>query len=415
MIKNLRKKFIIVAMSSTLLVLVVIMGIMNLSNYIRMIDKADNLIKILDDNGGEFPSIMPENNTKPLRNEEKMEENPFEDFSVETPFEIRYFTVSMDNNGNVISSDTGKIAAISSEQAKKYAKEVYQSKDKGFKDIYRYNVIKSGSVTEVIFVDCRKEILDCRNVLWTSIRVSALGIIAVFILVLIFSKMVFRPVAKTYEKQKRFITDASHELKTPLTIIDANTEVMEMEQGENQWSKSTKKQVERLSYLVEQLVTLNRLDEGSYTGEKVEFSVSDAVYDSVSPFKIIAENEGKKLIVHIADNLNLKGDEKSIRQLISILMDNAMKYSIDGGIVELALYQKGKKIILEVFNEADGLKKGNNNILFERFYRMDTSRNSKTGGTGIGLSIAKGIVEKQKGKITAFSKDGSSLNVIVEL
>lgn len=415
MIKNLRKKFIIVAMSSTLLVLVVIMGIMNLSNYIRMIDKADNLIKILDDNGGEFPSIMPENNTKPLRNEEKMEENPFEDFSVETPFEIRYFTVSMDNNGNVISSDTGKIAAISSEQAKKYAKEVYQSKDKGFKDIYRYNVIKSGSVTEVIFVDCRKEILDCRNVLWTSIRVSALGIIAVFILVLIFSKMVFRPVAKTYEKQKRFITDASHELKTPLTIIDANTEVMEMEQGENQWSKSTKKQVERLSYLVEQLVTLNRLDEGSYTGEKVEFSVSDAVYDSVSPFKIIAENEGKKLIVHIADNLNLKGDEKSIRELISILMDNAMKYSIDGGIVELALYQKGKKIILEVFNEADGLKKGNNNILFERFYRMDTSRNSKTGGTGIGLSIAKGIVEKQKGKITAFSKDGSSLNVIVEL
>lgn len=415
MIKNLRKKFIIVAMSSTFLVLVVIMGIMNISNYVRMIEKADNMIKILDDNDGKFPAVMPENNTKPLEDKRDGDITHFDDFSPETPFEIRYFTVTLNNDGKVTDSDTGKIAAITSEQAQKYAKEVYKSKEKGFKNIYRYNVIKNQNNIDVIFVDCRKEILDCRNVLWISIRVSALGLIAVFVLVLIFSKMVFRPVAKTYEKQKRFITDASHELKTPLTIIDANTEVMEMERGENQWSKSTKKQVERLSYLVEQLVVLNRLDEGNYTGEKTEFSISDAVFDSINPFEIIAEKEEKRLIMHIAENLNYKGDECMIRQLSSILLDNALKYSKDKGIIEVALYQKGRKIIFEVYNETGQVEQGNNNILFERFYRTDRSRNSKTGGTGIGLSIAKGIVEAQKGKINAFSKDGKSLNVVVEL
>ena len=204
-------------------------------------------------------------------------------------------------------------------------------------------------------------------------------------------------------------------MKTPLTIIDANTEVMEMECGENQWSKSTKNQVERLTYLVGQLVTLTRLDEGSENTEKVEFSLSDAVYDVVYPFEVVIDNEEKTLIQNIDENIKFKGDEKSIRQLISILMDNAVKYSSEHGIIKVSLNERGKKIVLEVFNETEAVEKGSNNVLFERFYRTDKSRNSQTGGTGIGLSIAKGIVQNHKGKINAFSDDGKSLRITVEL
>lgn len=449
MIKGLRKKFVIVAMSSTIVVLTIIMGIMNVSNYLRMVEKADRTLSLLVENDGKFPEMLPndkkQNNNSNVNNaadsinsdnidtgsnrnnlksadssNKDIKKAPnfkkqHNDFSVETPFETRYFTVTMDNDGNVKSTDTGRIAAISSDEAEIYGKKVYGNSGNGFQDIYRYNVSKESGIITVTFVDCRKEIMDFRNVLYTSLQVSALGVIAVFILVLIFSKIVFKPVAESYEKQKRFITDASHELKTPLTIIDANTEVMEMECGENQWSKSTKNQVERLTYLVGQLVTLTKLDEGSDNLEKTEFSLSDAAYDIVYPFETVVSNGEKTLILNIADNIKYKGDEKAIRQLISILMDNAVKYSSDNGIIRVNLSEKGKKIILSVFNETDSVEKGKNDILFERFYRTDKSRNSKTGGTGIGLSIAKGIVQNHKGKINAFSEDGKSLQITVEL
>lgn len=439
MIKSLRRKFIIVAMSSTIVVLMIIMGIMNVSNYTRMVEKADRTLELLVENDGKFPDMIGKDgpgqngntnndnadiggnqanekssDNKDMSNQPPDMKNQHNDFSVETPFETRYFTVILDSSGNVKTTDTGKIAAITSDEAKEYAKKVYKNSGNGFEGIYRYNVSKEDGTIVVTFIDCRKEISDFRNVLSTSLKVSALGVIAVLILVLIFSKIVFKPVAESYEKQKRFITDASHELKTPLTIIDANTEVMEMECGENQWSKSTKNQIERLTYLVGQLVTLTRLDEGSENTEKTDFSLSDAVYDVVYPFQVVIDNREKTLIQNIDENIKFKGDEKSIRQLISILMDNAVKYSSEHGIIKVSLSEKGRRIILEVFNETDTVEKGNNNVLFERFYRTDKSRNSQTGGTGIGLSIAKGIVQNHKGKINAFSDDGKSLRITVE-
>lgn len=251
--------------------------------------------------------------------------------------------------------------------------------------------------------------------LLTSVSVSLLGFIAVTILVIIFSKMVFRPVAESYEKQKQFITDASHEIKTPLTIIDANIEVLEMENGENQWTKSTKNQVKRLASLTQQLIVLSKLDEEKGVSEKLEFSLSDAVLETVQSFEALAKTQKKQLDFQIEEGIRLFGDEKSIRQMIGILMDNALKYSIYEGGIRVQLKRKGRKIQLEVLNQTENISQGKQDILFERFYRMDTSRNSETGGSGIGLSVAKAIVLSQGGKINAYSADGNSLTLEVIL
>lgn len=267
----------------------------------------------------------------------------------------------------------------------------------------------------IIFLDCRQDLDNFRTFALTSAAVSTLGLVAVFILVLIFSKIVFRPVEESYQKQKQFITDASHEIKTPLTIIDANTEVMEMESGENQWTKSTRNQIERLTALTQQLITLSRLDENENQVEKTLFSLSDAVYDSVQPFQTLANLQEKQIQMDLEENICFSGDEKSIRQMIGLLLENAVKYSKEKDRIYVSLKQKGKKIFFEVSNKAEGLTQGNYDVLFERFYRMDSSRNSETGGMGIGLSVAKAIVTSHKGKITAFSEDGEKFKVMVEL
>lgn len=420
MIKDLRKKFIIVAMCSTFGVLTAIMGIANVVNYCRIINRADSMITLLAENNGSFGGNFKANLTVDFDKnfKEPIDDRRFprpENFSPETPFETRFFTVTLDEEGDVLSSDIGKIAAISRDEAEEYAEAVFYGESaKGFKGIYRYKITESDKGFMIIFLDCRQDLDSFKAFALTSVIVSALGLLAVFILVLIFSKIVFRPVEMSYEKQKQFITDASHEIKTPLTIIDANTEVLEMENGENQWTKSTRNQIKRLSYLTHQLVTLSRLDEEADRMERVEMSLSNVVVDSVDPFYVIARTHEKSLLTDIEEGITFVGNEESIRQLVSILMDNAIKYSIDKGNIKVVLYRKGKKIYLEVYNQVDNIPQGNLEILFERFYRMDESRNSETGGTGIGLSVAKAIVISHKGKIAAYSDDGSSLTIKIE-
>lgn len=244
---------------------------------------------------------------------------------------------------------------------------------------------------------------------------STAGLITVFILVLIFSRAVVRPLEESYQKQKRFITDAGHEIKTPLTIIDANAEVLEMEVGENEWIRSIKNQVKRLSELTGKLVFLSKMDEESNILNFEDFSLSDAVSETAFPFETMAKAKNKELSINIEPNIIYRGDEYSIRQLVSVLLDNAIKYSPDGGKTELSLSSDGKRKRLRVKNSVEKIEKGDHSVLFERFYRSDESRNSQTGGHGIGLSIAKAIVTAHKGKISAHSEDGKSIEFTVIL
>ena len=419
MIRDLRKKFILVAMLSTMLVLTAIMGVVNFSNYREMLDRADEMTALLEQNDGKFPeepSWHEQDDTETPPAKPENDEKDKSRFSVETPFETRYFTVTVDENGEVTDCDLDRIAAVDEETAEEYTQTAQQkNKTTGFQGIYRYRVTETEDGAKYVFLDCRREISNFRTVLVTTISVSLLGLAAVFVLVVIFSRMVFRPVEESIQKQKRFITDASHELKTPLTIIDANIEVMEMESGESQWTKSTRKQIQRLSGLVQQLVTLSRLDEEKGLEEKCEFNLSEAGSECVQPYESLAQTREKNLTLNIEEDITYTGDERSIRQLAGILMDNAVKYSSENGNITLTLKKKGKKIFLEVYNDADDLPQGKLDVLFERFYRLDSSRNSGTGGSGIGLSMAKAIVQAHKGKITAENKNGRGLTITVIL
>ncbi len=462
MIRKLRRQFILVAMSSTFAVLLVIIGALNILNYGTIVRQKDDILTILSANQGRFPTGFgpmrnPRNNGfSELQTEEKdlpwMKDGKAprfrEDFSREMPYETRFFTVTIEN-GEAVKKDLGMIASIEEDASEEYAKTVLakyekRGKDKGFYDEYRYMITKTEQGYSVVFVDCSSDLSGFRKELVTSIVVSALGFFAVFLLVLFFSKKVFRPVEESYQKQKHFITDASHELKTPLTIISANVEVMEMESEESNWSQSIKKQVSRMIGLVDQLVTLSRLDE-QVESSKERFSLSDAILDTAQNYVAVAESGGKEFTIDVAENLSMSGDEKQIRQMTGLLLDNAMKYAafdakanaesgpgadqkeagqISGKEakkaaerpkIRISLQQKGKKAELRLWNTTDELAQGAHDELFERFYRPDSSRNSKTGGSGIGLSIVKSIAEAHHGKVTAVSKDGKSIEFKVSL
>ena len=403
MIKKLRTKFIGLSMLSLLLVLVAIMGSINLLNYRQTVEEADAILTVLEANNGVFPKPELFKKSDAIR-----------PMSPETPYESRYFTVLLDTSGNVVAADTGKIAAVDTSTALEYAHSVLEtSRTQGFVEDYRYRKQTTGTGTRVIFLDCGRSLSTFRSFLLTSCGISVLGLLAVLCLMLLFSKRIIKPVSESYKKQRRFITDAGHEIKTPLSIIDADVDVLEMDLGENEWLQDIQKQTGRLTELTNSLICLSRMEEDPSRFQMIDFPVSDVVSETVQSFQALAKSQSKTFTSQIQPMLSLHGDEKAIRQLLSILLDNALKYCGAEGAVSLSLERLGRTIRLCVFNTAESVSQENLEHMFDRFYRADPSRSSKTGGYGIGLSIAEAIVAAHKGKITASSQDGHSLRISV--
>lgn len=466
MLKKMRWHFILAAMAAVFIMLVVVLAGINVWNYHNTASHADQRIQEIytfeagngTDAAGEMgptagasqnseiPPVNAANTSNPLTGQklaetkqsenkpartesaetEQSEDEPAQSEQTETlppvfpgpgqerdpeaPYTTRFFLVKLDENEEITKVSTDFIASVTQEEAEEYARNILNGKrKKGYYKNYRFQIISDNNEKIVIFLNCSMELHSARNVLLISCLMGAVCILIVFLLVLLLSRRAMEPYIRNMERQKRFITDASHEIKTPLTSIATSVDVIEMEHGTDEWTDNIHKQTAKMSRMVADLVTLSRLDEENPFPEKIEFSLSDAVWEVAEPFASLAKAQGKAYTQRIEESLTLCGNPDSIRQLISILLDNALKYSDEHGSIRLDVYKVHGKTKIEVFNTCILEDTKNLSRLFDRFYRPDDSRSQKTGGTGIGLSIAQAVAEAYGGKIKVHSKDGKSI------
>ena len=415
MLKKLQRKFMAIAMFAlTSLVLVQSFAVNAINVYQRDSD-IKNILVTIANNGGVLPNSYIETSghiTSFL--------NPFGEMhlDIETPYSTRYFVVELKDN-LVTKISTEHIAAVDNETAFEYAQAVYRENKPGYGVVnyYRYLYTTNGNKSMIVFLDLQRDLVQCLALAFISMIVSFASIAVLAILVYWLSKSALRPVADSIEKQKQFITDASHELKTPLTIISANAEVLEMCEGENEWITSIKNQTTRLSHLVKNLVELTKLNEIHDDKHRYNFNISTALLETASNFEISAEVANKNFSYSAADDIYYHGNEAEIRQLITILCDNAIKYTDECGHIKLSLYKSGKNIIIESYNTCEYIDPKSVSHLFDRFYRADSSRarDTKTGGYGIGLSIAQAIVHRHKGKIKVFTSGTTGITFKITL
>lgn len=419
--RRLRRKFILVAMGAVTAVLALIIAGINIVNYSHICKMADaRLDYILAGRGG--LDWEDESRTDPGNGGDASagmvadgdragaRVGHFEGMTAESPFDTRYFTVTL-VEGRVVDVNTARIAAVGAKRAARIAEGLYSKGwTSGFSGNYRYTATVQGDETTYVFVDCSRELTSFHSFLSASVAISCIGWLAVLAIVTVASGAVIRPMVESYSKQKRFITDASHEIKTPLAVIDAANEVQEIESGESEWTQSIHEQVARLTALTERLVFLARMDEGSAGFSMAAIDLSEAVDKAAAPFESVAVSRGKRLSMSIASGVRAHADAAAVAQVVELLLDNATRYASEGSVIELSLRAvsrgAGKGAAeLVVSNAVDELPGGNLDRLFDRFYRADVSRSSKTGGSGVGLSVVRAIAEAHGGSATVSGHD----------
>ena len=412
MIYRLQRKFILICTVSVLTVIALVFGVILVLNISSMNRNMDMLADRVSEGGGRFPGAMeekPQPDKLPPPNAQD-----FEFITPETPFSTRHFTVFFDKLGEVARTNTESIYSITEEVAVEYAESVLDDKDaRGWIDNYRYKVFATEMGKGVVFVDGSMS----RSSLMQSMTIAGLVLLgcAALVLILIFllSKKAVKPIAESYEKQKQFVTDANHELKTPLTLILTNLDIAEAELGKNEWLDDIRAEGHRMTELVNQLVALSRMDEEGQPLNITEVALGDLVTDTVSEFEPLAKERGKALTASVEKEITYLGDEALLSRLVGILMDNAIKYCDQGGEISVTL-RRGRRVVLTVENTYAAVGELELNRLFDRFYRADKARKF-TGSYGVGLSMAKAIVEKHKGEITAYKKDATHIGFKIVL
>ena len=431
MVKKLRIRFVVVTMIIVLAILSALIGVINGINYKRTTDNADDILQILSYNDGIFaPDFKPvpekppkpssessseeltdetdsstdenesstDNESSESEAEEESEElTPTPDhITIEPPFETRYFSVKFSETDAV--ADTSHISTFSEQEAIEIAKIIYaRHETEGYFETYRFMIDREKSL--VIFIDWTRQLQTVESFTTVSVLCALCVAVIVFFLAVFLSAGVVRPIGESYDRQKRFISDASHELKTPLTIISANNELMELTQGENEYTASISKQVAKMTNMIKNLSSLVTIDEFVEIAKQSAFSFSSICDEICDHFNPVLTKENRKFIRNIEQGVEFYGDEALIRQLISSLLENASKYALSFTKISLSLV--GRKIHLLVENDASVVEQGNLNRCFERFYRSDEARASGIDGSGIGLCVCEEIVTIHGGQISA--------------
>lgn len=400
MLNRLRWKFILVATGSLLAVLLAFLVLLNAGNYIISTAAADQMLTLIAKNEGDIPAYS----------DNAPGEMPWDyPITQETPYETRYFLILVDKELSVADIQLDFIQAVSESDAAAYFQEILQRGSTfGYIDRYRFYFSEQDDGYLLVFLDCSRQLQTMRNILLLSLGGSLLILLTTGGLIFLFSKRAILPMMENIERQKQFITDASHELRTPLTSILAACDLLQMDDPKNDLLDTIHHEATRMGGLTAELVALSRLDEACPYPEPQRFSLSDAAWDVAGAFQAAAAAAGKSLEVDIQQDVFLYGEEGAIQKVVSILLDNAVKYALPGGTIRFTLTQRRRSILLETSNPCPPLEDGQLERLFDRFYRTDRSRSRNAGGSGIGLSMAKAIVEAHGGQIRASCRQEST-------
>ena len=406
MFRKLRLRFIATASLAILIVLFSVVGVLNSARHVQTVDEINKILTLLSDNGGSFPSIS------------KTTSELGDTVSVDTLFQYRYFSAKMDHHGNIISLNSSNISDLTDQEVKEFLERINHSKDtRGdfsyHHHTYSYMVSETSRRSDLIVVlDSTNQFRDNMALVHLSIWMSGISFIFFVLVISIVSGKVIKPFIRNYERQRRFITNAGHELKTPLAIISANNELVELMNGESEWTKSTNDQLKRMTGLINSLVAMARLEEQpELVLTNVNFS--DIARDAAEDFKGPVIKDGKEFVMDIQPNIHVKAEEKSLFELVTLLVDNANKYCDPAGKVSVTLRKNRlSKAKLEISNTYTKGKDVDYTKFFERFYREDESHNNKTSGYGIGLSMAQTMVKLFKGNISVNYKDDTITFVV---
>lgn len=327
---------------------------------------------------------------------------------------IEFFVIMADENGKYTASANND--ALTAEMAQQYIDVIMNADESvGMTGNMGYCAEKKTNGTLMVLTDRTSELDMMKKLKRITLVVGIISIIFLSAAAYFLSGIIVSPLKVTFEKQKQFISDASHELKTPLTVISTNADVLEGEIGENKWLNYIQDQADRMNILVNDLLSLSRLENNKRDFPRGVFNLSHAITNAALPFECQAFETNKNFVLNIEDDIYLNASEQHIKQMAGIFIDNALKYSKDGGTVRVSLTKEDNRAVLSVYNTGSGVREEDVDKLFERFYRSDESRARTTGGYGLGLAIAKSIIDKHKFKVHVENQEGKSICFVVTM
>ncbi len=327
---------------------------------------------------------------------------------------IEFFVIMADKNGKYTASANND--AMTSEMAQQYIDVIMNAEETvGMTGNMGYCAEKKPNGTLMVLTDRTSELYMMKKLKRITLVVGIISIIFISAAAYFLSGIIVSPLKVTFEKQKQFISDASHELKTPLTVISTNADVLKGEIGENKWLKYIQDQADRMNVLVNDLLSLSRLENNKRDFPRGVFNLSRAITNAALPFECQAFETNKNFVLNIDEDIYLNASEQHIKQMAGIFIDNALKYSKDGGTVRVSLTKSDNRAVLSVYNTGSGVREEDVDKLFERFYRSDESRARTTGGYGLGLAIAKSIIDKHKFKVHIENQEGKSICFVVTM
>ena len=392
MTKTLKKRFIFFTMAAVTCLLVFIVLAINALNWVMLEHQADMVMETLVDADGSFQKMdfdRPPPFSRPL--------------DMDRMRASRFFVVQIDTSGTIVNVNTDQISAIDRSTAEGYAQKVLGTeKSSGRVDRYKFAVKQLGPNRLVFFMDTSEQSENFRMVLFASCAIAMLCWSILLLIVFLLSGKVIRPVLVGMEKQKQFITNAGHEMKTPLAIIQSNNDTMALIHGENKYNVHIRNQTKRLNVLMSNLLTLAKLDEEIPLPTET-VNVSEVINELLPVYREEAQNRGLDFRAQIEPDIVIQTNPGSFRQLVTILLDNALKYTLESGNILLSLAREGRHIRMIAENTCDPSLEPEPERLFERFYRGDSARTQEknTSGYGIGLSAARAICENFGGRLTA--------------